>query len=138
MKKLFLALYLVILSLAVPTIAMPKREEIKEDPDVGFYEDLVDELGIIKTYGADELTGEILENRNGNIIIEKTIGIVLNSEGDGKILNVNDDHDYISYKGVENIKEGDIILTYFIYNPDTNYIDDILIRFDYVIDESGE
>jgi len=30
--------------------------------------------------------------------------------------------------------EGDTILTYFIYNPDTNYMDDILERFDYVID----
>ena len=44
------------------------------------------------------------------------------------------DYYYISYRSVEDFQEGDTILTYFIYNPDTNYTDDILERFDYVID----
>ena len=96
---------------------------------------LSEDLNIIQIYETDDLTAEILENRNGNIIIEKTIGQVLNENGDGIVLNTDDDYyNYISYRYVEGAQTGDIILTYFIYNPDTSYIDDIMDRFDYIID----
>ena len=88
----------------------------------------------IQIIESSELTFEILENRNGAIIIEECIGTVITSKGDGEILNPNNPtHNYISYKCVENANVGDMILTYFIYNPETNYIDDILYRFDYII-----
>lgn len=57
-------------------------------------------------------------------------------EGDGRVLNYTDpDYYYINYSRVENISVGDVILTYCVYNPNTNYEDDILERFDYIIDD---
>lgn len=102
---------------------------------IDFYNHLVDNLNIIQIYEVDDLDCDILENRNGNIIIEKIIGKVLNTDGDGIIINTEDDYyNYISYRGVKDAQVGDIILTYCIYNPDTAYTDDIIDRFDYIID----
>lgn len=102
---------------------------------VDFYRKLSDKLNIIQTYDTDELDYETLTKRNGNIIIERTIGIVLDDKGNGKILNTKEKYyNYISYKNVDGAKTGDIILTYCIYNPDNNYEDDIIERFDYIID----
>lgn len=88
----------------------------------------------IQIIDSSNLSGEILRNRNGNIIIEECIGVVTNAEGDGKILNCYDsEYNYISYKGIDKANVGDKILTYLIYNPETDYIDDIIYRFDYII-----
>lgn len=88
----------------------------------------------VQIIDSSELTHEMLRNRNGNIIIEECIGIVTSEKGDGEILNcLNPKQNYISYKCVENANVGDTILTYFIFNPETDYIDDILYRFDYII-----
>lgn len=95
-------------------------------------------------YGTDELTAEILEHRTegDEIIIERCIGIVTNIDhaGDGKILNTNDDYyNYISYSGVDfETHDGTIILSYFIYNPGTNYTDDIMERYDFVLSREYE
>lgn len=99
-----------------------------------YYRELTDEIGTIEIIDSSDLNLKKLENRKGKIIIEKCIGVVNSSNGDGKILNCVDSDCYISYKDVENYQKGDTILTYFIYNPDTNYTDDILQRFDYIID----
>ena len=78
-----------------------------------------------------ELTAETLENRNGDIIVERVLGIVIDAEsGLGYELH-NGNH--ISYKNVLGISNGDVVCTYLIYNPDTNIIDDIVDRYDYVI-----
>ena len=120
-----------------------KVEAAKKSVEVGsfksdsldFYRELSEEIGAIEIIDSADLSLEDLENRKGKIIIEKCIGVVENSDGDGRILNCADpDYYYISYRSVEDFQEGDTILTYFIYNPDTNYTDDILERFDYVID----
>ena len=90
-----------------------------------------DHIQIIDT--SDINAWQIIESRNGNIIIEKVIGIVDDAEtGAGHQLD-NADY-YISYNSVDNIRKGNIICTYFIYNPETNYADDIICRFDYIID----
>lgn len=119
-----------------------KEEPKKESPEVGsldFYRNLSDEIGAIEIIDSADLSLEDLENREGKIIIEKCIGVVENSDGDGKVLNCYDpDYDYISYRSVEDFQVGDTILTYLIYNPDTTYTDDILERFDYVIDREGK
>lgn len=95
------------------------------------YADYKNNLQIYESY---ELTEEILLNRNGKLIIEKCIGKVMDAEtGDGVTLNHTPQSYYINYKNVKNIHNEDIICTYFVYNPDTNYIDDIIMRFDYVI-----
>lgn len=95
-------------------------------------------------YGTDELTAEILENRtkSSEIIIERCIGIVTNAEraGDGKILNTDDDYyNYISYANVDFETHDDtIVLSYFIYNPGTDYTDDIMERYDFVLSREYE
>ena len=104
---------------------------------IDFYNKLSDDLNVIQVYDVDDLDGDTLENRNGSIIIEKIIGQVLNANGDGMILNTEDEYyNYISYKDVKDAKVGDIILTYCIYNPDTSFEDDIIERFDYIIDRT--
>lgn len=104
-----------------------------------FYKDIAYDLDTVQIIDTENLTDEILLNRNqdGTIIIERVIGIVVNSDLNGEIINTNDGY-YINYSHIKNIKEGDIILSYFIYNPDTNYIDDIINRFDYVLDSTME
>lgn len=100
------------------------------------YQQIVEDLDIVKVYETNDLTYDILSNRNkdGKIIIEEVIGRVENDNLDGKILNCGNGYDYISYRRVDGAKEGNIILSYFIYNPDTSAEDDTLLRFDYIID----
>lgn len=88
-----------------------------------------------KVYDTRELTAEILENRKGTTVIERCIGFVVDKEaGDGMILNADDDYNYIAYRGgSEEINDGTIFLSYMVYNPDNNYIDDIEERYDFVI-----
>lgn len=78
-----------------------------------------------------QLTIETLENRNGIILIEKCVGIVTDSEKNGKVFNADSEYNYISYKYVHNVRENDIVVTYFVYNPFNNTEDDILFRFDF-------
>ena len=86
---------------------------------------------ICQFYDSSELTEDILANRQGKLIIEKCIGTVTDDEKNG----VLKDGSYISYADVDCAK-GDTITTYLIYNPETNYTDDVIERFDYV--QKGE
>ena len=112
--------------------------EYKTD-SLELYQNIVNDLDIVKVYETNDLTYEILADRNkdGKIIIEEVIGRVENDNLDGKILNCGNGYDYISYRRVDGAKEGDIILSYFIYNPDTSAEDDTLLRFDYIIDNEA-
>lgn len=77
------------------------------------------------SYSYEELT-----NRNGRIYIEVVDGIVLDEEGNGKILNaLPDNGDYIAYN--EKYHAGDKVISLFIYNPLSNAEDDIIVRIDY-------
>lgn len=138
-KILALSLSLSIISQIFTGYTIVNATEKPEKGTLEFYQQLVEDLEIIEIYDSSELTLEMLQNKDRKIIIEKCIGVVENSDGDGKILNPCDsDYDYISYKSVEDFQVGDTILTYFIYNPDTNFTDDILERFDYIIDHEQE
>ena len=93
-------------------------------------------LGSYQMYDASELTAEILENRNGITIIERCVGFVEDSvRGDGVILNAYDpQYNYISYRSCgQEVRDGTILVSYMVYNPDTTYIDDIVERHDFVI-----
>ena len=85
-------------------------------------------------FDASELTTEMLESRTPEVtIIERCISIVTNAneEGDGEVLNYNGGY-YIKHdKGIE---DGTIMLTYFVYNSETQYYDDIIERYDFVLD----
>lgn len=104
-----------------------------------FYKKLIrkESIGTVREYDAEDLTGDILRDRNGDIIIEKMIGTVVDKKGNGKLYGMGK-YNYISYKGVKGIRKGDTILTICIYNPGTNYEDDIVERFDYIIDHKGK
>jgi hypothetical protein len=82
-------------------------------------------------YTPDQLCADILENRDGNLIIEIVIGVLLDELGNGQVLNTTSPFNYIAYCGHIAAQPGDIILTILIYNPSTNYVDDISHRFDF-------
>lgn len=109
-----------------------------------FYDSMISEVSTMEIYETSELTHDIMSNRNGKIIVEKIVGEVTNQNLDGKILNANNnqcytnkgDNIYINYERVDGAKEGDKILTYFIYSPFTNEQDDVLTRLDFIIDDN--
>ena len=112
---------------------------------IAFYDNMIQEVNTLKIYDTEDLTPEIMANRNGKIIVEKIIGEVTNDKLEGRILNCNaedggytnkDGGNYISYERVEGAKKGDKILTYYIYSPFTNEQDDVLTRLDFIIDDS--
>ena len=90
---------------------------------------------ICQVYDSSELTEDILANRQGKLIIEKCIGTVIDDEKNGAIQNADSDYNYISYADVDCTK-GDSVITYLIYNPNTNYTDDVIDRIDFV--QKGE
>lgn len=139
--KLAVSFAALVVSSIVPPNALNIFSKSKEpETPVIFYENMANNLDTIQVYEPDELTADTLEHRNGKIIIEKIIGEVTNKEtGDGKILNTdNKKYNYINYSGVENISDGTVILTYCIYNPDSNEPDDIIARYNYILDTENE
>lgn len=112
-------------------------------PQVQFYDEIIANANTIEIYDTSELTHKIMANRNGKIVVEKIIGEVTDNNLNGRILNCDNEEggytnkdggNYINYKRVEHAKQGDKILTYFIYNPFTNEQDDVLTRLDFIID----
>ena len=90
----------------------------------------------IKIVQCGKLTEKMLTHRKGkNIIyIEVITGQVINNKLDGEITNKGTFfHSYISYKDVEGARKGSRIITYCIYNPYTNYEDDVALRLDFVV-----
>ena len=113
---------------------------------VEFYDDMIQNVNAIEIYDTSALTPQIMTNRSGKIIVEKIIGEVVNDDLDGRILNCSaedggytnkDGGNYINYERVDGAKEGDKILTYYIYNPFTNAQDDVLTRMDFIIDDNA-
>lgn len=124
----------VFVCLTVSLNKLSASEKETEFTGIDVYKELADESGTITMYDTANLDAETLENRNGTLIIERCIGKCADEYGNGYVLDLPDE--YISYRNVENVNPGDVVLTYFIYNPDTNYVDDIMYRYDYVLDES--
>ena len=161
MTMIIFAIFLInIFNMSTEITAQPATEKTAEETTTAettgflytaeFYDSLAEENQFFNIYNSADLTTEILTERNGVLIIEKCYGVVTDNNGNGRmLLNDNDfinAHDrnynniadnYISYKSVTGAGEGDIVLTYFIYNPDSNYADDIMVRFDYIIDDKS-
>lgn len=72
---------------------------------------------------------DVLETRNGKIIIEVVNGTVDDAEGNGTDINGY----YIQYDNTR-FSEGDKVQSVFVYNPDNNSTDDILCRVDTLIE----
>ena len=71
---------------------------------------------------------DILENRNGKIIIKVIETTVLDNEG-----NASDAFGfYVKYESGK-YRKGDRVQTVIVYNPDSNYSDDILYMIDSLI-----
>ena len=135
-KKIMLALLAAALLIGCCENVEATENTINGEKSLEYYRMLSDDLGIIEIYDSEDLTLEMLQHRNGKLIIERCIGMVTSPEGDGTILDGDDEYYYISYSDMEDIEVGDVIVSYFLYNPDTNYEDDVLERFDYVIGKS--
>lgn len=103
-------------------------------PKANDYYSYAESLDLMEVYNSPNLTMEMLAARNGKLIIERAVGIVKDAEtGEGYIIGYPEF--YISYASVDGISNGDVICTYFIYNPENNYEDDIMMRFDYIIEK---
>lgn len=98
---------------------------------------------VIKLYDSSRLSLDTIENRNGSVIVERCICYVdTYNDGDGSatILNAFDeDYSYMHYSGLsEEINVGTIVVSYFVYNPDTNYVDDTTDIYDFVLTREFE
>lgn len=98
---------------------------------------------VIKLYDSSRLSLDTIENRNGSVIVERCICYVDtydDGEGSATILNAFDeDYSYMHYSGLsEEINIGTIVVSYFVYNPDTNYVDDTTDIYDFVLTREFE
>ena len=72
---------------------------------------------------------EALENRNGKIVIEISTGTVLDTDGNGQDIS-----GYYRKYDSSRFSAGDRVQSIFVYNPENNFIDDILYRLDIKIE----
>lgn len=93
--------------------------------DIPQESDSLTEVFYIGSESDHEKLLDALENRNGKIIVEMSSGTVLDDEGNGQDICGY----YIKYDS-ERFSAGDQVQSVFVYNPDTNYIDDIVFRTD--------
>ena len=90
-----------------------------------------------KIYDSSELTFDMLEDRvdTNTVIVERCIGIVTDVENrKGIILNTFSGY-LISYRNTPNIQKGNIVISYMVYNPNNNYTDDIMERYDFIVEK---
>jgi hypothetical protein len=74
-----------------------------------------------------------IENRKGNAFyyVEKVTGTVKNAgSGDGEATC-----GYVNYKRVKGAKIGSKVMTWFVYSRDNNDFDDIIDRYDIIIEK---
>ena len=99
-----------------------------EIPEIPQESDNLTEVFYISSTNDHEKLLDALENRNRKIIIEVSNGTVLDNEGNGQDICGY----YIKYDS-ERFSAGDQVQSVFVYNPDTNAIDDIVSRTDTLI-----
>lgn len=91
-------------------------------------DDFQTEIYYIDSQEESDKCYEALQDRDGKIIIEVVTGTVTGENGDGQI----DYQGYIKYHG--DLAVGTRVESVMIYNPDNNYIDDIMYRADTIIE----
>ena len=99
-----------------------------EIPEIPQESDNLTEVFYISSASDHEKLLDALETRNGKIILEVSSGTVLDNEGNGQDICGY----YIKYDS-ERFSAGDQVQSVFVYNPETNYIDDIVSRTDTLI-----
>ena len=96
--------------------------------DIPQESDNLTEVFYISSESDHEKLLDALENRNEKIIVEMSSGTVLDDAGNGQDICGY----YIKYDS-ERFSAGDQVQSVFVYNPETNYIDDIVSRTDTLI-----
>nr|DAN25178.1 MAG TPA: hypothetical protein [Caudoviricetes sp.] len=99
------------------------------------YSEAVKAAPMVKVIDCNDLTEEMLTTRTEHRImyIERIIGKVTDNAKNGTVLNPPVDGGYyISYASVEDAEIGDTIITYCVYNPFSNYDDDVIERWDFI------
>ena len=92
---------------------------------------------VTKVIDCNDLTENMLlhrSNRKQHIMyIERIVGRVIDNKGNGKVLNPPKNGGYyISYSSVKGVRKGDLVITYCVYNPYSNYDDDVIERWDFI------
>lgn len=101
------------------------------------FPDVAKNAPITRVIDCDKLTEKMLTHRSNKkkhiMYIERIIGKVTDNEKNGTVLNPPVDGGYyISYASVEDAEIGDTIITYCVYNPYTNWDDDVIERWDFI------
>ena len=91
-------------------------------------DDFQTEIYYIDSQEESDKCYEALQHRKGKIVVEVVTGTVTGENGDGQI----DYQGYIKYHG--DLAVGTRIESVMIYNPNNNYIDDIMYRADTIIE----
>lgn len=81
----------------------------------------------VKSQADYERSTGAITHRNGKIIIQVVQGTVISDNGDGEL----DTGGYIKYDA--DLKQGDRVETVLVYNPATNFDDDVIYRADTLI-----
>lgn len=85
------------------------------------------ETYFIKSQADYERSTDAITHKDGKIIIQIMQGTVISDNGDGDL----DTGGYIKYDA--DLKQGDRVETVLVYNPATNYTDDVMYRADTLI-----
>ena len=101
------------------------------------FSDVAKNAPITQVIDCDKLTENMLTHRSNKkrhiMYIERIYGIVTDNKKNGKVLNHPVDGGYyISYRSVKNARKGDLVITYCVYNPFSNYDDDVIERWDFI------
>lgn len=82
----------------------------------------------IKSQADYERSADAIAHRDGKIIIQIVQGTVISDNGDGEL----DTGGYIKYDA--DLKQGGRVETVLVYNPATNFDDDVMYRADTLIE----
>lgn len=101
------------------------------------FSDVAKNAPITQVIDCDKLTENMLTHRSNKkrhiMYIERIYGIVTDNKKNGKIINPPKYGGYyISYTSVKGARKGDTIITYCVYNPYSNYDDDVIERWDFI------
>ena len=81
----------------------------------------------VKSQADYERSADAITHKDGKILIQIVQGTVISDNGDGEL----DTGGYIKYD--VDLKQGDRVETVLVYNPATNYTDDVMYRADTLI-----
>ena len=132
MKRIIATLFIII---ALVISATP-TETVNAKSKLAKYRKLAKQIEINNGFTAIDSADCVDEywNHKGTVFVERLIGKVIDDNGNGKVLNTAEitEYDYINYSTCK-ANKGDIIVTYCLYNPESNGEDDIIARWDYII-----